>query len=115
MTFREDALGGQHIVISGGCGAIGLGVVKKLTDHGAWMSVNDIIEATEATERLTGAGVGPDNITYIKGDLSRTEDVGNFIKAARAKFGPIHTALCHTGVVLPANILDFTEADFDKT
>jgi NAD(P)-dependent dehydrogenase (short-subunit alcohol dehydrogenase family) len=39
MTFREDALAGQHIVISGGAGAIGVHIVKKLTDHGARMTV----------------------------------------------------------------------------
>ena len=32
MVFRDDALAGLHIVISGGCGAIGLGIVKKIND-----------------------------------------------------------------------------------
>lgn len=115
MLFREDALSGQHIVISGGCGAIGVGVVKKLTDHGAVMTVNDIISRKDALERLDDASVKPDQFAYVRGDLSKPADVTDFIAAARAKFGPIHTALCHTGVVLPANILEFTEDDFDKT
>lgn len=29
MTFREDALAGQHIIISGGAGAIGVGMAKR--------------------------------------------------------------------------------------
>ena len=30
MVFCNDALAGLHIVISGGCGAIGVGIVKKI-------------------------------------------------------------------------------------
>ena len=48
MCFREDTLAGHHIVISGGCGAIGLGIVKKLTDHGARVTVNDILDTATA-------------------------------------------------------------------
>ena len=44
MCFREDAIAERHIVISGGCGAIGLGIVKKLTEHGARVTVNDILD-----------------------------------------------------------------------
>ena len=52
MAFRNDALAGRHIVISGGCGAIGLGIVKKLRAHGAHLTVNDILSDQQATERL---------------------------------------------------------------
>ena len=43
MVFCNDALTGVHIVISGGCGAIGVGIVKKLVAHGANLTVNDIL------------------------------------------------------------------------
>ncbi len=115
MTFRDDALAGQHIIISGGCGAIGLGVIKKLTDHGAKMTVNDIIAPKEGEARLREAGVKPESVGYIQADLTRPAEVSRFVHEARARFGPVHTALCHTGMVISVPLLDFTESDWDQT
>jgi NAD(P)-dependent dehydrogenase (short-subunit alcohol dehydrogenase family) len=115
MPFREDALAGQHIVISGGVGAIGQGIVKKLTDHSAIMTVNDVLPPDEARRRLHDYGVKMDSIHYVQGDLTQAANVQHFVQEARAKFGPIHTALCHVGIVIPAPLLDFKEDDWDQT
>lgn len=114
MPFREDALSGQHIVISGGAGAIGVGVVKVLTAHGAKMTVNDVIEPEEARRRISEARVDPSSIHYVRGDLTHSADVQHFIESARAHFGPIHTALCHVGMVIATPLLEFSETDWDK-
>jgi NAD(P)-dependent dehydrogenase (short-subunit alcohol dehydrogenase family) len=113
MIFRDDALAGQHIVISGGCGAIGLGVVKKLTDHGACLTVNDIVDAGEAQKRL--ADINAEKIQYVKGDLTHLSDIENLVKTARAKFGAIHTALCHIGMVMSGPLLEITPNQWDQT
>lgn len=113
MAFRDDALAGQHIVISGGCGAVGVGVVKKLVEHGAVVSVNDILPPDEAHARL--GGIQPDRITYIRADLTQPEAVMQFIEAAHGKFGPVHTALCHTGMVMTAPLLETSAHDWDQT
>jgi NAD(P)-dependent dehydrogenase (short-subunit alcohol dehydrogenase family) len=115
MPFREDALVGQHIVISGGGGAIGLGVVKTLTDHGANMTVNDILEPDTALARLREVGVTENRVAYVKADVTSSAEVARLIQVARAKFGPIHTALCHVGMVIPAPLLKFKESDWDQT
>jgi NAD(P)-dependent dehydrogenase (short-subunit alcohol dehydrogenase family) len=36
------------LVISGGAGALGLAIVKGLAEHGARVSVNDILESEDA-------------------------------------------------------------------
>jgi len=113
MTFRDDALSGQHIVISGGAGAIGLGIVKKLVDHGARVTVNDILDAAEAQKRL--AGISAEKIQYVKGDLTQLSEVENLIKTARQKFGAIHTALCHVGMVMSGPLLEITPTQWDQT
>lgn len=115
MTFRDDALAGQHIIISGGCGGIGIGVVKALTAHGAKLTINDVIDDAEAHQRLTAAGVARDRYAYLKGDLTRPADVQQFVEFARQSNGPVHTALCHAGMVAPSPLLDYTEADWDAT
>jgi NAD(P)-dependent dehydrogenase (short-subunit alcohol dehydrogenase family) len=115
MTFREDALAGQHIVISGGAGAIGVHIVKKLTDHGARMTVNDILEPNEAQQHLQTAGVNMAAVHYVQGDLTQPEAVNHLITEARATFGPIHIALCHVGVVLPGPLIDASLANWEQT
>ncbi|MCZ7542299.1 MAG: hypothetical protein M5R40_01595 [Anaerolineae bacterium] len=70
QTFHEHALEGQHIVISGGLGALGLAVVKGLVDHGARMTINDLLEERDAYERLAAAGVRRDRVAYLKGDMT---------------------------------------------
>lgn len=115
MTFRNDALAGQHIVISGGGGALGVAIVKALTDHGANMTVNDIIDPAAANERLAEAGVNAERYTYFQGDLSDPAAVTAFVTAGRERFGVLHTALCHTGVVISGSLLDYTVEDWDKT
>jgi NAD(P)-dependent dehydrogenase (short-subunit alcohol dehydrogenase family) len=115
MTFREDALAGRHIVISGGCGAIGVGIVKKLTDHGASVTVNDLLEPAAAQARLHEAGVSPEKMTYVQADLTESPEVDALIGAARSRFGPIHTALCHIGTVIPKPILEVTGEEWDRT
>ncbi|MEZ4668415.1 MAG: SDR family oxidoreductase [Anaerolineae bacterium] len=115
MIFRDDALAGQHIIISGGCGGIGVGVVKALTDHGAKMSVNDVLDETEAHKRLADAGVSRNRYAYLKGDLTQPAEVEAFVAFARTSFGPIHTALCHVGMVIAVPLLEFKAADWDQT
>lgn len=114
MVFREDALAGQHIIISGGVGAIGLGVVKKLTDHSAYMTVNDIVSAAEGEARLRDYGVNLNNILYVPGDLTQPDEVTKFVTSARDKFGVVHTALCHVGMVLSGSILEINPDDWDQ-
>src|SRR5437870_5449292 len=114
MCFREDALAGRHIVISGGCGAIGVGVVKKLTDHDARLTVNDLLEPAAAQARLQEAGIALDRTTYVQADLTEAAEVDRLIEAARSRFGPIHTALCHIGTVIPKPLLDVTSEEWDR-
>lgn len=111
MTFTADALQGQHIVISGGVGALGVGIVKKLTDHGAIMTVNDILDDDTALAHLYDAGVDTGKIRYIKADLTQKSEVARFINGALAGFGNIHTALCHAGIVTTVKL---TEVDVEE-
>ena len=115
MCFREDAIAERHIVISGGCGAIGLGIVKKLTEHGARVSVNDILDTATADTRLRDAGIDLEKTVYVQADLTRVEDVETLIETARLRFGSIHTALCHVGMVIPKPLLDYSGEEWTQT
>ena len=115
MCFREDALSERHIIISGGCGAIGVGIVRKLTQHGAKVTVNDILELRTAQARLREAEINLEEITYIKADLIHASEVEALVNTARSKIGPIHTALCHVGMVIPKPLLEYSEDEWAET
>jgi NAD(P)-dependent dehydrogenase (short-subunit alcohol dehydrogenase family) len=115
MSFRKDALAERHIVISGGCGAIGLGIVKKLTEHGASITVNDILDATTADTRLRDAEIDLEKTIYVQADLTRAKDVETLVARARSQFGSIHTALCHVGMVVPKPLLDYSDEEWTQT
>ncbi|MBZ0297869.1 MAG: SDR family oxidoreductase [Anaerolineae bacterium] len=112
MTFRDDALAGQHIVISGGCGALGLSIVRKLIEHGANVTVNDVLDPITAAARLSD--MPTDHFFYAQADLTQADEVAHMISEARGRFGPVHTALCHVGMVIPALLLDYKPADWDQ-
>ncbi|NWF70019.1 MAG: SDR family oxidoreductase [Chloroflexi bacterium] len=114
MTFSKDALAGQHIVISGGAGAIGLGLVKKLTDHGAVMTVNDLLPEDAALARFAAAEVNLSQMHYVRADLTQKSEVERLIDSAVARFGGVHTALCHAAVVKTGRLLDVTVEDWDR-
>ena len=115
MCFREDALAERHIVISGGCGAIGVGVVRKLTEHGAKVTINDILESEVAEARLRESEIDLEKTTYVKADLTQASEVDGLVRTARSTFGPIHTALCHVGMVIPKPLLEYAEDEWAET
>ena len=115
MAFRNDALAGRHIIISGGCGAIGLGIVKKLMAHGASITVNDILTDQQAADRLSENGIDLSKISYVKADLTDTDETDVLVKTARERFGPIHVALCHIGMVIPKPLLEYRADEWDET
>jgi NAD(P)-dependent dehydrogenase (short-subunit alcohol dehydrogenase family) len=114
MTFKKDALQGQHIVISGGAGALGVGIVKMLTDHGAVMTVNDVLEPAEGKARLLEVGLNMERVAYIQADLTQKEDVERVVESAVARFGSIHTALCHAGIVTTVKLIDVDVEQWDS-
>ena len=115
MAFRNDALAGRHIVISGGCGAIGLGIVKKLMAHGANLTVNDLLSDQQATDRLRQNDIDISKINYIKADLTDTDETDMLVNTARERLGPIHVALCHIGMVIPKPLLAYKAEEWDET
>jgi NAD(P)-dependent dehydrogenase (short-subunit alcohol dehydrogenase family) len=115
MCFREDALAGRHLVISGGCGAIGVGVVRRLVDCGARVTVNDLLPPEVARERLREGGVRLEETAYVQADLTQAAGAEELVDTARSRFGPIHTALCHVGMVVPRPLLELSVQEWDET
>jgi len=104
MTFHPEALGRRHIVLSGGCGALGVVIAERLQQHGAKVSVCDLVKPES-----------PPGDFFFAADLTKPETSRQFVDAARRQFGPIHTALCHIGVVAPGPLVDYKVEDWNRT
>jgi NAD(P)-dependent dehydrogenase (short-subunit alcohol dehydrogenase family) len=115
MYFAEGLLNGNHTVISGGAGALGLAIVKGLIEYGARVSVNDILDAEDALTRFAQAGINSNKVQYVQADLKESSEVERFLQISRSRFGPIGTALCHAGIVSAAPLVDFPEEEWGRT
>jgi NAD(P)-dependent dehydrogenase (short-subunit alcohol dehydrogenase family) len=113
-AFSPTALAGQHVCITGGAGAIGVGVVAALSAHGAVVSVNDIVSEADAAARFAAAHIDPARVVYVQADTTTKAAADAFLDAAIGRFGPVHTALLHAGMVLSAPILDYTPEAWDR-
>jgi NAD(P)-dependent dehydrogenase (short-subunit alcohol dehydrogenase family) len=115
MYFPKNLLDGSHIIVSGGAGSLGVAIVKGLLEHGARVSVNDVLANEDAVARFVQAGINPQKLQYLRGDLRESAEVERFLQLSRSQFGPIHTALCHAGVVTPAPLIDVEEHEWERT
>ncbi len=114
-TFREDALAGEHMIISGGAGAIGVAIARARTAHGAAVTGHDGVEPAEANARLAAAGAVAGRTAYVQADLTQHSEVERTLRAADAAFGPVTAALCHAGMVQSGPLVDYPEALWDQT
>src|SRR3954462_8856115 len=115
MYFPKNLLDGNHIIVSGGPGSLGVAIVKGLLEHGARVSVNDVLASQDAVDRFVQAGINPQNLQYVRGDLRESAEVERFLQLSRSRFGAIHTALCHAGVVTSAPLIEVEEHEWERT
>lgn len=99
-------------VITGGSGAIGRATAKLFLTEGARVVLVDINEETlkEASEELNN-----ENLSFVKADVTKAEDVKGYVKHTVDKFGKIDVFFNNAGiegVVKP--IADYPEEEFDK-
>ncbi len=100
-------------VITGGAGSIGKATAKLFLDEGARVVLVDLKEdgLREAVEELGGG----ENLTYVAADVTRSEDVKNYVKKSVEAFGKIDVFFNNAGiegVVKP--LAEYPEEMFDQ-
>ena len=100
-------------VITGGAGSIGKTTAKLFLDEGARVVLVDLKEDAlrEAVEELGGG----ENLTTCAADVTKTEDVKNYVKKAVEAFGKIDAFFNNAGIEgIVKPIADYPEEKFDQ-
>jgi NAD(P)-dependent dehydrogenase (short-subunit alcohol dehydrogenase family) len=113
-VFSKDCLNGKRILITGGLGAIGLVIVRRLLEGFATVAVNDIVEEVKGAEIIRKAGWPGDRCLYFKADVTQPDEARALVERAAAAMGRLDVAICHAGVAQTCAILDVSADDWDK-
>ena len=106
-------LSDQVALVTGGGQGIGRAAALALAAAGASLAIVDInaesAEATAATARSKGR-----RALALKADIGSVADIDSMVADAVKAFGRIDVLVNNAGVTRRADIMDLTEADWDK-
>ena len=108
-----DVLMGQHALITGGGGGIGLAIARAFVETGANCSVADLAAAAPP-ELQALIAEHPSAVHYLCADVSDSATITAMVAAARARFGTI-TALVNNAAVFDlAPLLESNETSYKR-
>jgi NAD(P)-dependent dehydrogenase (short-subunit alcohol dehydrogenase family) len=96
MSFKNT-----HAVVSGGASGLGLAVVERIVSQGGKAAILDINEqqGNEIAARY------PDQLIFVKTDISKEADVDAAVDSAAEKFGHINLAVGCAGILGAGKII----------
>jgi 3-oxoacyl-[acyl-carrier protein] reductase len=89
----------RNVVITGGSRGIGLGITRRVIAAGfraiaiARKESNELASTIEETERAN-----PEQLRFVRYDLSEIEGIGDLVKRLRKDFGPIYGLVNNAGI-----------------
>ncbi|WP_394791129.1 L-iditol 2-dehydrogenase [Rhodoferax sp.] len=108
---NPQRLSGQHALLTGTAGGIGLATTTAFLREGARCTAVDLA-ATPSAELMALQAQYPDHFHYLAADVSRQDSIDAMVAAARARFGTITTLLNNAAVFSLGNILEITEKQY---
>jgi NAD(P)-dependent dehydrogenase (short-subunit alcohol dehydrogenase family) len=111
MTEGAPRLAGKVAVVTGAAGGIGAASARRLSHEGARVVVVDI--DGDGAQKVAAELPGP--AVAVTGDVSREEDVENYVRAALDTFGRLDLHHLNAGITGPfEDLADLSVADFDR-
>ncbi len=108
-----EQLAGQHALITGAGGGIGLAVTTAYLREGARCTVVDLRDAPSA-ELAALLKLHPDRLQYVAADVASNASIAAMVAAARARFGTV-TALFNNAAVFDlAPLLEADEPSYQR-
>lgn len=103
-------LDGKTAIVTGGAQGIGAAIAREFVTEGASVVIADVQD--QRGELL--AGELGERCRYSHCDVGSSEDVACLVQQACDWFGAIDVTVSNAGINQNAEILDISEADFDK-
>jgi NAD(P)-dependent dehydrogenase (short-subunit alcohol dehydrogenase family) len=104
-------LNGKLIVISGGTGALGVEIIKKLIEFGASVVALDIVSEKEAAKKFEDQNSKP---YYLKCDASNEDECFQVLNKIHKTHGIPDIVCCHAGLVHVSPIQNYSVELFDE-
>jgi glucose 1-dehydrogenase len=102
------------VLITGGCGDIGLAVARRFLQAGARVVVADRLSTAKGRavleEQLRSA-----NVTFVSCDVTRAPSVNAAIAKAESFLGRLDTVVCNAGIAVNQPFLTTTEKAWAQT
>lgn len=100
-------------LVTGAGGGIGRASAIALAEAGAHVIVNDIDNAS-AQATADAITTGQRRAVAVPADVGDVQDIDRMVREALAAFGQIDILVSNAGVTRRADIMDLTEADWDR-
>ena len=106
---------GKNAIVTGGSRGIGRVIALELAKRGANVGINYVSNEAKARETLTEIERFGVKGILLKGDVSRIEDVKNFVKKFVEEFKKVDILINNAGILSKnINFLDVSEEEWDR-
>lgn len=112
--MTTNLLDGKIVLITGAAGALGRVIVRTLTENGAAVVANDVLERSAVLDVLGAAGADLDRVHYYRADMTDEKQIDQLFTDLVAEVGVPTTVCCHAGIVEDAALPDIPIDSFDR-
>jgi len=106
---------GKSAIVTGGSRGIGRAIALELAKRGANVGINYVTNETKARKTLSDIEKFDVKGILLKGDVSRIEEVKNFVKKFVDEFKRIDILINNAGILSKnINFLDVSEEEWDR-
>jgi D-sorbitol dehydrogenase (acceptor) len=108
-----DQLAGQHALITGAAGGIGLAVTRAFVEEGARCTAVDLGDAPSALLRSL-IDQHPQALHYVSANVARAQSIESMVAGARERFGTITVLFNNAAVFDLAPLLQADESSYQR-
>ena len=111
---EEDRIMGDRVaIVTGGANGIGKACARRLSEDGFLVVIADI-DRDAGTALADELGAERNKALFVACDVSDRLSVNNLLSETRSAFDRLDVLVNNAGIVAKGDILDLSEADFDK-
>ena len=104
-------LAGKTALVTGAARGIGLAIAEEMVRQGAEVCITDI---DRAAAREAARSISPEALA-LRLNVTSAADWERGVAAIEAHFGRLNILVNNAGVIIPGNVEDLSEADWDRT